>query len=771
MKRLSCLATALAGLACGSNPSVIPAGDFSGPSALAIAPVADRDLLFVANQGSNELRAIMLCTAAAGTATTCSDQDDQQFLPAPIRLFPGSIDAGQRPLRLAGARLTTADGTPHGVVLVAGVDQFVRVIDAASVFAASRDRTIASPILPVDVVDPPVDVVTADAQGPSITAIVATQPAAGTPGALTVLAVTLGANGPVVTKTQRCALDFLPTRLAVVPGDVGPTLVYVADGTPNGTPGGIGDGAVEVSVPAIPAIAGAGAPPACPVTRRIPASDPADSPRLARPLRSIALSPPFSFTPAEPDNSPQLSFGPGAILMGVTLEDRALCANHGTLTCPAALNLPAGAVCADHGTRSCGRGRVVLISTNVGGQSALIPAPPTVLNATGAPPLAPLSPPAPAREVAFMISGIRLFNTPTQTTLQNPPLLGVVSAEDGGTYFLDVANRRYMNDVRDTATALPFPTLTSFTLTPVPTSGTVPTLTLAAPVQDDPAKQFAGWVQTGVTRSARWSAVWHATIGGLESLTGSVSRVAGSPTVSLKLPGKSLAPWVNAPEIRLGAPSTCTDPYPLCVGDFVRILSYSPAVSCGGLGGVPSTVDVPIASIDADNLGMQLQAVPGFDPAPECFAGGVLATVEVHAGTTTAGQWTVLEGLDTLTRMPHNAQLVILGPRIDYSFPLGPSQPPPPAEDVALSFTIAGGEPTFATTTFALTFSDAETVTGVRDNSLGNPSILAGQVLVYTSPRRTDPVFFTALTGSNSLAKGIPAQFGVANSDSIRFFY
>jgi hypothetical protein len=274
-----------------------------------------------------------------------------------------------------------------------------------------------------------------------------------------------------------------------------------------------------------------------------------------------------------------------------------------------------------------------------------------------------------------------------------------------------------------------------------------------------------------VTRTAQWSVIWHGVITGLESLTGSVTRAPGSPTVSLRLPGKSLAPWVNAPEIRLGAPSTCTDPYPQCVGDFVRILSYSPAVSCGGLGGVPSTVDVPIAAIDPDNLGLQLQAVPGFDPAPECFTGGVLATVEVHVGTTTAGQWIVFEGLDTLTRMPNNTQLVVLGPRIDYAFPIAPGQPAPPAQDTVISFTLAGGEPTFAPTTFAIAFDDKRVVTGIRDSSLVNPSTIAGQVLTYTSPRHTDPVFFTALTGSNSLVEAIPSLFGIANSNSIIFFY
>lgn len=779
MKRIAWLGPLLATLACGSNPSVIPAGDFSGPSGLAIAPLADRDLLFVANQGSNELRAIMLCTAAAGAPTTCSQQDDQHFLPAPIRLFPGSISVDKRPLRLAGAPVTDASGVPHGAVLVAGSDNMLRVLDATSIFNASVDKSVkAAPAKILDLPDVPIDVVATDVAGTSVTAIVATQPPTGISGALTVLTLTLDANGLVATPqvTGQCALDFQPTRLALVPGDAAPKLVYVADGTPDGTPGGVGDGAVEVSVPDIPA--GTATPiPACPVTRRLPASDPADSPRLARPLRSIALNPAFTFappppTPDAPPPAPQ-SFAPGALLIGATTQDKALCANHGVPVCPPELNVPAGTVCADHGTRSCGRGRVILLLTNVGGQSALVAAPtiptPPLLPSSGAP-MVPLSPPAPAREVAFQISGLRLFNTTAQSVLQTPPLLGLVAAEDGGTYFLDVVNRRFFNDIRDTATDLPVPILGSFTLTPAPTTG-LPTLTLAPVAPNQPNKLEPGWVQTGVTRSGQWRVIWHGVMPGLESLSGALSRAAGSPTLSLRL-AKSLAPWTSAPELQLGAPSTCTAPYPQCVGDFVHIVSYSATNGCAALGTVPTTVDVPIAAIDPDGLGMQLLAVPGFDPGSECFAAGsVGATVEVHAGTTTPGAWMVFEGLDALGRFPHGSQFVILGPRIDYAFPPAMGAPPPSPRDPVLSFTVAGDEPSTVGTFFSLTYDDRETVSGIRDTSFAGQGGFAGAILPYTSPRHTDPVFFTALTGSNSVLEAIPSLFGVANTANAIFFY
>ena len=786
MNRIWWLAPLLATLACGSNPSVIPAGDFSGPSGLAIAPLVDRDLLFIANQGSNELRAITLCTAPAGVASTCSPQEDQQLLPAPMRLFPGSILVGQRPLRLAGARLTTADGVPHGAVLVAGLDadptvvprkDALRIIDAADLFAASkRNGAGVAPPKFVTLPDVPVDVVASDVQGTSVAAVVATQPATGGPGALTVLTVTVGPDGLAMgTATQQCALDFVPARLALVPADAGPQRVYVADGTPGGTPGGVGDGAVEVSVPGIPTIPATPTLPlpACPLTRRLPASDPAESPRLARPLRSIALSP--AFTNSQPPLGDGLTVAAGSLLLGVTSEDKALCASHAAQTCPAALGVPAGTVCVDHATRSCGRGRLVLINTNVGGQSALLPAPPAALTASGAPPMAPLSPPTPAREVAFMVTGLRLFAGGIPTLVQPPPpLVGLASTEDGTTYLLDVAKRRFFNDARDTGGDPPLPQVTAFTLPPSPGPGVAgPTFQFAAADATTPSKKIPGWLNPGVTRSAQWVVVWHGTMPRLESLSGNLSRAPGSPTVGLRLPpGKSLAPWTSAPELQLGA------------GDFVRILSYSRTDTCAALGTVPVSVDVQIAAIDLDGLGMQLKPGTGFMPGAECFASDVGAAVEVHAGTTTAGAWMVLEGPEVLGRFPKGAQFVITGDRFDYplNLNLDPSNPdpPPPAKDVVVSFTVAGDEPAAAGTFFSFTVqpvvngtpvTDAQIISGIRDTTLAGQPGFAGPILVYSSARRPDPVFFTALTGANSVMRATPSQFGLPNTEFVRFFY
>ena len=91
-------------------------------------------------------------------------------------MFPASIiDVGERPLRLAGARLVDANSTLHGAVLVAGLDAVLRVVDAANLFAASENpenQGIAKP--PTHDVTLPaaaVDVVATSVQGPTVRAV------------------------------------------------------------------------------------------------------------------------------------------------------------------------------------------------------------------------------------------------------------------------------------------------------------------------------------------------------------------------------------------------------------------------------------------------------------------------------------------------------------------------------------------------------------------------------------------------------------------------
>jgi len=821
VKRLVRLAPLAAALACGSNPSIVPSGDFSGPTGLAIAPLPDRDLLFVANQGANELRAITLCNSAPGVPTTCSSGEDQQFLPAPIRVFAGSIVAGERPLRLAGARLQdgTGDAAPaHGAVLVAGSEPELRVVDAANILAASQNRVTAKPPTVLKLPDAPVDVVATDVSGPSVTAVVATQAPVGGNAALTVLTVSVnGTTGLAeATATQRCAIDFVPTRLALIPGAMRtgavpgagrdpdmddlsngiPKHVYVADGTPGGTPGGTGDGAVEVTVAAIPLLP-PGAPPSfnpgpCPTTRRLPASDPAESPRRPRPLQSLAFSP--AFTDTGNARTPA-----GRFMLGVTAPDAALCADRGTHTCDPSLGLDAGTVCADHGVQNCGAGRIVILSNDpAAGQSALLTAPAT----DAAPkPMVPLRPPAPAREVAFLGRDVCPPATPDRQDLNPPctavrigagtspappaltirPTIGLASTEDGSTVFIDVLGRRFFNDLRDTGAALPLPSFTPPAFAPQPAPGETRAQLIPPGAQDvtnkdgivvPSSKGSFGWMNSGVTRNAHWRVVWHVVMPGLESLSGNLSR-SGSGPVRLTA-GKDLTRWIDSPELRLGAPSACpANPLPTdppCVPDFVRVISYSPTASCADLAVVPFNLDIPIAAVLPD--GLELQPVsPGFNPDPACFASGTVGgTFEVRAGTTTAGAWTVLEDLEVLGRVPHGAQFVATGPRFDYPLDYDPVAPPRP-DDFLFSFSLTGPEPTVAGTIFDFRTLDGQLVSGVRDISVSGTPGFAGPILVYDTPRRPDQTMFTAITGSNSVLQAVPAQFGVTNSRSVFFYY
>ncbi len=826
MKRLLPLAPLAAVFACGSNPVFFSNSDFSGPTGLAIASVPERDLLFIANQGSNELRAIVNCSAPANQPTTCTGNEDGQFLPGPIRVFPASIiHVGERPLRLAGLPLLDGMRGQHGAVVVAGgTDSVVRVVDAVSLFAASRDRTVSfadpsDPNRTVTLPAPAVDVVAAQTPGQTVTGVAASEAPPGGSPALTVFVASLGADGIAqIAAMQRCALDFVPTRLALIPGklpqppapiddlDINgvPQHVYVADGTPGGTPGGVGDGAVEVSIPAIPPIAGS--IPACPVTRRIPASDPADSPRRARPLRSLALSPKLLLDPP-PTVAPA-----GNFMLAVTAPDASLCADRGARTCPASIAGP-GVVCADQGYLDCGGGRIVILANDpAGGRSAVMVAPGVVPIPTATdpfrtgPPMVPLRPPAPAREVAFL--GRAACPTPTPsgrtdlvppctsarvgvTTTATPavihlPTIGLASTEDGSTVFIDVVARRFLNDLRDATSTSPTPGASSTILLPgqqaisLNLPGVAIDKTDPAQTRQVPGTQANGWINAGVTSQATYRIIWHKEMPGLESVSGVLSR-SGTGPILLTLPDKDLTPWIASPELQLGA------------GDFVRVLSFSNA-TCADLANPPLNVDIPIAAVTSHTL--ELQPVdPSFDPDPACFASGLVGgTFGVFAGDSAAGSWMVVENVENLPfafvpqggnvlgRFPHGGQFVLTGPRVDYPLDFDPSKGGTffAPNTFAFSFSVTGPTPTFDGTFFLIQTLDGNfpvsgqplnVVSSVRDLNLAGAPGFAGPILVYDSPRYpNDQIVFTAITGSNSLMKAIPAQFGVPNASPIPLF-
>jgi hypothetical protein len=803
------LAIVAAALACSSNPSTIPAGDFSGPSGLAVAPLTDRDLLFIANQGSNELRALNLCHTGQ---PSCGNQD-LQFLPGPIRVFAGSILTGERPVRLAGiplsdAQITSSNPNPnHGAVLVTSLGAVdssgatvpaLQLFDAANLFAASQSKAnpaAAPQVIPL--ADPPVDVVASTAPNTTVTAFAVSQPSGGSPtGTLSLLTVTVAAGLAQATLTSQCALDFAPTRLALIPGR--DDFVYVADGTAGGTPGGTGDGMVEIATASIAGAAGG----ACPIVRRIPASDPLDSPRRARPLKSIAISPASFDAAGHPLDA-------GNVILGVTLGDPALCANHSFGTCTdTAQPVPAGSVCLDQGLQNCGDGRVLIFSNTPGSTSALKRAP-GMPGATNLP-MQPLRTAGAARDIAFMgrrdscvvpvftsvngdlrCTALRVGAPQGTPKIVQRSLIGVVSTVDGTTLFLDIDNVRFFDDIRDSKNTTdpvtdPIPFVVQTSLVPSPPPGAEATQFMPAPADPavnqggNPHKQASFWMNGGVSRSAQWRAVWHPDIPGLESVGATMTQTAPHGPITLTLPsGKDLTPWITSPELQFGQPSACTLPYPQCVGDFVRVLSYS-STPCGDFAVIPSTTDIPIMAVTANTIVIQPQ--PGFyDPAPACFSATVGGTFEVHIGDTVAGGWLVLEDNDVLGRVPHGGPLMIVsGTRFDYPLSIfdnggnlikdangNPLAQPSPT-DIALAFSLTGPEPTFAGTIFTLSISSGASPTSVRDITIAGTPGYAGPILVYSSTQRpNDEFLFTGLTGSNSLLFAVPAQFGQAGSFQI----
>ena len=351
--------------ACSSTTLPPTSGDFYSPGGLAIAPARDRDILVIASTGSDELRAITLCNTPAlpdGGApnTTCLPSDDFQFLPGPIRVFPGSFPVGNRPVRVASLRMKTDAGAISGAVLVAGVATLVdgggtgaqpalKMVDTVDLVDAVQ-KTIKT-IKKADDIGldaPPIDVVTVENSPTQIFLSDAgpgadggsNEPAAGAPGtafALTQAALTLpdggGAaptavsritvdpqpSGPVATVTGRCSLDILATRIAVAPGRS--DVLYVGDGTPNPVAHGKGDGVVELdaSAAAMPPVVPGATPPPCMGLdgtiggRRFSATHPDVG--VPHGIYALALAPAWFSADGR-------TFPTGSFLVGVTAEGR-----------------------------------------------------------------------------------------------------------------------------------------------------------------------------------------------------------------------------------------------------------------------------------------------------------------------------------------------------------------------------------------------------------------------------------------------------------------
>ena len=83
MKRaLSCLAALIA--ACSTATTPVATGEFTSPSGLTVTSGGDRDLLFIANEGRDNLRALQMCRGpldGGAPQDNCPSKEDLQFLP------------------------------------------------------------------------------------------------------------------------------------------------------------------------------------------------------------------------------------------------------------------------------------------------------------------------------------------------------------------------------------------------------------------------------------------------------------------------------------------------------------------------------------------------------------------------------------------------------------------------------------------------------------------------------------------------------------------
>ncbi|MFL5397162.1 MAG: hypothetical protein ACJ79P_04575, partial [Myxococcales bacterium] len=725
--------------ACGSTPVITVGATFQSPSAVAVTWAEDRDLIFVANSAGDDMTAMTMCTqvkvADGGyqdnfgnpIPNTCTETEDQQLLPAPIRVFPGSITTGERPTRIAGMRLlgppTATNPNPaFGAVLVAGLDTssdggvrhepVLRMIDANNILDLSRRKPGAVLRPPVDVAlpSPPVDVVASETPGHHVRAFVVTQAPTG-PAVLTSFDATT-TNGPVIVPSARCTLDLVATRLALVPGtddllpnEGGPAHVYVADGTPDGVPGGKGDGAVEVSVPAMPPYDGVTLP-ACPAVRRLPASDPSDPIRVPRPLRAIALTAAF-FQSKAPDGTqnapPPVPARGGSILLGVTLGSSALCGVPGNL--------------------NCGAGSIVIVQTgNPGGTTSRVaPAPPAdfFTAPADAPAMAPLHPLAAARDITFLrpipncpAGANACVQITTGLTTRVTPLAiqlaAAASTDDGGTVMINVIDRRFVDDLRDSGdpnAALP-PALTAPTFFPSQAANPVlafppPAGSVADPTKDPYLSRFpppcpeidtTACLNKGVTLAMRWQVTWRGIMPGLESVAGNLHRDSpDSPTARLDLAATDLTPWINSPRLALQK------------GDVIHIHSIAnPGSVCRFLGNFPTTQDILIDSVEPRALVLSVAGrqknpptvppappperdvndVPAFELPTDCGPpstippGSVAVAVDIRTGAPTPGGWLVTAGTDVRGRVGHNPNAPFLSKAQRYDSPLdkGPQQ-------------------------------------------------------------------------------------------------
>ena len=741
----SLLCTLLLAAACNSTTPNAPSGEFTSPAGIGATGAGDRDLVFIANSGRDSLRALQLCNGplladgGVNPADTCPPKENGQFIPAPIRVFPADIQTGERPMRVAGVRLSRADLSAAGVALAVGVDTTVAAVDARTLLdTVGSPGTAPRPVEHLDLGSRTVDVVAANpvqadpanpqfdlevpaAPGIPVTAFVATQ------SELLVLDVALDANGfaqpPSVR--ARCTLSpVVPTKLALVPGS--DARVYVADGA--------GDGVVSIATSGI-----AGGP--CTMDR-ISAG--------GRSVRSISLSPRWYETdPAAVGTT--VVHEPGELLMMV-LE-------------PLATPEPG---------QDLDPGGVIFAQTGTGAPKGIVPIPPFPLQDTAREPMQPLSLPGTGftREGTFlravMPRPVPVPGSPDVTTCTAAPctplyigqptnspthlfnLLAVVTSTDGGTYLIEVPARRFVNQntyvTPDDASIVP-------TMDQVPAFSPA---TVDSPMLTIDVNTF----QPGVTHRSNWRTFWHSPIPGLDRRGGIVTPT-GRGTLAFAIGGVNLKIWQDDPAIRLG------------VGDVVSFGAYSLAsdgsAACQAVvsGETPYRFELPIVAIpDAGTLELgelpDSETLRGFHP-DSCSAFGVVA--EVRTGG--AQPWLVLEGATVKGRVQPDGSFVARQRRFDYPrSSYDQNAPPTRANDVAFAFTITGTAPTIPRSSFTWAIGSGQLLLSYNDPVATGG--LATAVHAYSSPRHQS-LIFTSITGSNEVVQADPAVL-FSNTSGILFY-
>lgn len=747
----------LLAIACSTNATTVGVGQFNAPTGLAATGAGDRDVMFIANTGRDGLRALQLCNGprlldgGIDPADTCPTNQDRQFVPAPIRVFPATIETGERPMRIAGVRLSRADGGSAGVALVTGADSSLAIVDARTLVETQSTGAAPRPVQHLDLAGPApdggtlesqlVDVVAANPVDPELDIEVSAAPArtvtafVATRSELVVLDVGLDASGfaQVPSIRARCALGLvLPTKLAVVPGD--DAQVYVADGA--------GDGVVSIQTASV-----AGGP--CTVDR-ISAG--------GRQVRSVGLSPRWY----DKDASGQTRTRAAGELLMMVVEP--------LTTAKAGRELDTG------GVLFAGTGRGLVLK-------GIVPIPPFDPTKDVAEPMQPISLPGKGlmREGAFLRAikprpgplppDLNVCTAPPCTPLyvgqpatapvQLFPLIAAVSGTDGLTYFLDVTRRRLVNQnlyslANDAGLA---PTLDSVpSYSPVVTNPPVLTVDTTT-------------FEPGVTHRGSWRAVWHSRIPGLERRAGAVTRPAADILRFTTSPA-DLATWRDDPAIALG------------VGDVVSFGAISvtadPSQACQDMASAetqnPLRFELTITDVQPDHLDLQLSSIV-YRPAgsavfhPEACNGGFGAVVEVRTAGTLP--WLVLEAkigdpeaarLTVNGRVAEGGKFLVHQQRFDYPRstydPGNPTSTPPrlpqaaSVNDVAFSFQLSGPIPVTPGSGFGWNIGSGYVTVGYADSTA--TAGLATVVYPYSS-RRVPSLVFTSLTGGHEVLQADPS--------------